>query len=50
MTASLLAGRLDRRSFLGFLAVGAGVIGVPSLLTGCTTGGGGPVAGRTGGS
>lgn len=44
MTASLLTGQLDRRSFLGFLAVGAGVIGVPSLLTGCTTGGGGPVA------
>jgi putative aldouronate transport system substrate-binding protein len=42
MTASLLTGRLDRRSFLGFLAVGAGVIGVPSLLTGCTTTGGGP--------
>jgi putative aldouronate transport system substrate-binding protein len=43
MTAPLLSGRLDRRSFLGFLAVGAGVVGVPSLLTGCTTGGGGPV-------
>lgn len=44
MTAPLLTGRLDRRSFLGFLAVGAGVVGVPSLLTGCSTGGGGPVA------
>jgi putative aldouronate transport system substrate-binding protein len=42
MAASLLTGRLDRRSFLGFLAVGAGVVGVPSLLTGCTTAGGGP--------
>ncbi|WP_275005431.1 extracellular solute-binding protein [Promicromonospora iranensis] len=42
MTAPLLTGRLDRRSFLGFLAVGAGVVGVPSLLTGCTTTGGGP--------
>lgn len=44
MTASLLTGRLDRRSFLGFLAVGAGVVGVPSLLTACTTAGGGPAA------
>jgi putative aldouronate transport system substrate-binding protein len=38
MTAPLLTGRLDRRSFLGFLAVGAGVVGVPSLLTACTSG------------
>jgi putative aldouronate transport system substrate-binding protein len=42
MTAPHLAGRLNRRSFLGFLAVGAGVVGVPSLLTGCTTASGGP--------
>lgn len=44
MTAPQLAGGINRRSFLGFLAVGAGVIGVPSLLTACTTAGGGPAA------
>jgi putative aldouronate transport system substrate-binding protein len=42
MTAPHQAGRLSRRSFLGFLAVGAGVVGVPSLLTACSTAGGGP--------
>lgn len=44
MTAPHLTGGLSRRSFLGFLAVGAGVVGVPSLLTACSTGGGGPAA------
>ncbi len=45
MTAPHLTGGLSRRSFLGFLAVGAGVVGVPSLLTACTTGGAGPAQG-----
>ena len=44
MTASQLTGGINRRSFLSFLAVGAAVAGVPSLLTACTTGGGGPAA------
>ena len=38
MTAPHLARGLSRRSFLGFLAVGAGVVGVPSLLTACSSG------------
>ena len=33
-------GGLGRRSFLGLLAAGAGVVGVPSLLTGCGSPGG----------
>jgi putative aldouronate transport system substrate-binding protein len=45
MTAPHLAGGLSRRSFLGFLAVGAGVVGVPSLLTACTSGPAGPAQG-----
>ncbi|MFD7308919.1 extracellular solute-binding protein [Promicromonospora sp. NPDC059942] len=45
MTAPHLTGGLSRRSFLGFLAVGAGVVGVPSLLTACTTGAAGPAQG-----
>ncbi|MFD2793152.1 extracellular solute-binding protein [Promicromonospora vindobonensis] len=38
MTSPHLTARLDRRSFLGFLTVGAAVVGVPSLLTACTSG------------
>ncbi|MEV0892744.1 extracellular solute-binding protein [Promicromonospora sp. NPDC050262] len=45
MTAPHLTGGLSRRSFLGFLAVGAGVVGVPSLLTACTSGAAGPAQG-----
>ncbi len=33
-----------RRSFLGIVAAGAAVVGVPSLLTGCSTDGAAPVA------
>ncbi|GAB4083777.1 extracellular solute-binding protein [Myceligenerans cantabricum] len=44
-TASHAVGSVNRRSFLGLVALGAGVVGVPSLLTACTSGPAGPVEG-----
>ncbi|GEA83304.1 sugar ABC transporter substrate-binding protein [Cellulomonas sp. A375-1] len=38
---------VGRRGFLGMIAVGAAVIGVPSLLSACSSGGGGGAAGPT---
>lgn len=43
--ASTAVGSVNRRSFLSLVALGAGVVGVPSLLSACS---GGP-AGQTGG-
>ncbi|GAB3171955.1 extracellular solute-binding protein [Myceligenerans halotolerans] len=36
---------VNRRSFLGLVALGAGAVGVPSLLTACSTGPAGPTEG-----
>ncbi|MBO0608187.1 extracellular solute-binding protein [Myceligenerans salitolerans] len=43
--ASTAVGPVNRRSFLGLVALGAGAVGVPSLLTACTSGPAGPVEG-----